>query len=107
MVCEARAYGRICYVCNGSFASFCPSADRFRSSSNNGHFRERSLCLKPARSRLMQDSTRSFIRSVGVYNLAPLLVGRITSTWEAQAASAALSALPVIGGDLVFVGSER
>ena len=55
----------------------------------------------------MHGSTRSFIRSVGVYNLAPLLVGRITSTWEAQAASAALSALPVIGGDLVFVGSER
>ena len=107
MVCEARAYGRICYVCNGSFASFCPSADCFWSSSNNGHFREQSLGLKRARSRLMQSSTRSFIRSVGVYNLAPLLVGRITSTWEAQAASAALSALPVTGGDLVFVGSER
>ena len=55
----------------------------------------------------MHGSTRSFIRSVGVYNLAPLLAGGITSTWEAQDASAALSALPVTGGDLVFVGSER
>jgi hypothetical protein len=77
VVCEARAYGRICYVCNGS------------------------------RSRLMHGSTRSFIRSVGVYNLAPLLAGGITSTWEAHNASAALSALPVTGGDLVLVGSER
>ena len=35
-------------VRSGSIASFCPSADRVRSSSNNGHFREESLRLKRA-----------------------------------------------------------
>jgi hypothetical protein len=40
--------GDTAHVAHGSIASFCQSADCFRSSSNNGHFREQSLCLKRA-----------------------------------------------------------
>ena len=76
MVCEARAYGRICYVCNGQKQTHAWQHSELYSISRRVQSR-------------------------------PAFGWGITSTWEAKDASAALSALPVIGGDLVFVGSER